>query len=49
MENEYSMESGIQISDLFKIFKRCFVFMICAALICGTAAGLFTEFFVDKH
>lgn len=49
MENEYSMESGIQISDLFKIFKRCFVFMICAALICGTAAGLFTEFFVDKQ
>ncbi|MBE6639246.1 MAG: hypothetical protein E7616_07335 [Ruminococcaceae bacterium] len=49
MENENSVDRGIRLSDLWKVFKRCFLFMICAAILCGAVVGLYTEFFVSKE
>ncbi len=49
MENENKMEKVITFGDLISVFKRCFLFMVCAALICGAAAGAFAEFMLDKE
>ena len=49
MENENKMEKVISIIDLFSVFKRCFLFMVCAALIFGAAAGVFAEYMMQKQ
>lgn len=49
MENQNSVERGIHFADLWKVFKRCVVFMLCSAILCGAAAGLYTEFMIEKE
>ena len=44
MENQNSVERGIHFADLWKVFKRCVVIMLCSAILCGAAAGLYTEY-----
>ena len=48
MQNETKMENGMRISDLWKVLKRAILFMVLAAVVCGTAAGAITEFMVQK-
>ena len=47
--NETKREGGIRFSDLLKVLKKSLVFMILAAVVFGVAAGVYTEFFVQKQ
>ena len=49
MENQNSVERGIGFADLWTVLKRCVLFMLCSAILCGVAAGLFTEFMIEKE
>ena len=49
MENDNRNDGRIGLNDLFSVLKRSFLFMICAALVCGVVAGFCTEFFVQKQ
>ncbi len=49
MENENKMERVITLGDFFAVLKRCFFFIICAALIAGVGAGLFAEYVMTKQ
>ena len=49
MENQNSVERGIHFADLWKVFKRCVVIMLCSAILCGAAAGLYTEYMIEKE
>ena len=47
--NEARKDNGLRFTDLWKVFKKSVVFMILVAVVFGTAAGLYTEFFVQKQ
>ena len=49
MINETNQEGGIRILDLWKVLKKSVLFVILAAVVFGAAAGVYTEFFVQKQ
>ena len=49
MGNENRIKKAISPTDFFRVLKRCFLFMILAALVCGAAAGAFAEFVMVKE
>lgn len=49
MTNTVKREEGLRLFDLWKILKKSAVFLILTAVVFGTAAGVYTEFFVQKQ
>ena len=47
--NEMNRETGLKISDFLKVLKKSVLFVILAAVVFGAAAGVYTEYFVQKQ